>query len=415
MYDKPPMTLPPTAGARERGVARDAHVMAVIGVAHFTSHFFQLMLPPLFPVLRAEMAVPYVALGLVMTVFYAASGLGQAASGFLVDRWGARPVLVAGTALLAFGIGLAGLAGSFGILLAMAALAGLGNAVFHPADFAILNASIDPRRVGRGFAVHTTSGMLGYAAAPATVLGLASVIGWRAALVAVGALGLGVAVLLALRTRGFADHRAAVPARTAHSGPGASLLLAPAVLAAFAFFTILASGHIGLQTFAVTAITALYEAPLALAGGALTAFLLGGAAGTIVGGVLADRTSRHDMVAATGLVLCGAFAALVGTGTLTLALVSLAMAAAGFALGAVSPSRDMLVRAVTPLGASGKVYGFVYSGLDVGSLVAPLLFGWMLDHGQPRAVFLMSAGLLAATVLTVVRVRRRTLPAVARA
>lgn len=406
---------PPTAGARERGVARDARVMAVIGAAHFTSHFFQLALPPLFPVLREELAVPYVALGLVMTAFYAASGLGQAASGFLVDRWGARPVLVAGTAVLALGIGLVGLAGSYGMLLVMAALAGLGNAVFHPADFAILNASVDPRRAGRGFAVHTTSGMLGYAAAPATVLGLASALGWRAALVTVGAFGLGMAGLVALRTRGFADHRATGPARSAPRGQGASLLLAPAVLAVFAFFMVLASGHIGLQTFAVTAITALYDAPLALAGGALTAFLLGGAAGTLGGGVLADRTSRHDLVAGTGLVICGAFAALVGTGTLALGAVPLALAGAGFALGAVSPSRDMLVRAVTPLGASGKVYGFVYSGLDVGSLIAPVLFGWMLDHGQPRAVFLVSAGLLAATVLTVVRVRRGTAPAVARA
>lgn len=409
------MGPPPTAGVRERGVARDARVMTVIGIAHFTSHFLQLALPPLFPVLREALDVPYVALGLVMTVFYAASGIGQAASGFLVDRWGARPVLVAGTALLALGIGLTGLAGSYGAILLVAAVAGLGNAVFHPADFAILNASIDARRAGRAFAVHTISGTIGYAAAPATILGLAGVLGWRSALVVVGGLGLGVAAVLAVRTRGLADHRTSAATTPSAGARVASLLLAPAVLAVFVFFAFLASAQIGLQTFAVTAIIALYEAPLAVAGGALTAFLLGGAAGTAAGGVLADRTSRHDLIATAGLLLCGGFTALVGAGTLPLGLLALAMAASGFALGAVSPSRDMLVRSVTPLGASGKVYGFVYAGLDLGSLIAPVLFGWMLDHGQPRAVFLVAAGLLAATVLTVVRVRRASVPAVARA
>jgi MFS family permease len=396
---------------------RDASVMALIGLAHFTSHFIQLTLPPLFPLLRDDFGVSYVALGLVMTAFYAASGLGQAACGFLVDRWGSRRVLLTGCCLQALGIGLAGLGGSYEGLVGGAVLAGLGNAVYHPADYAILNASVDPRRVGRAFSVHALCGTLGYAAAPAAMLVLASLVHWRVALAIVSLSGLGVAVLLASRLHLTRDHRTLEPAGRRATGFAADVrfLMTAPIIAALVYFALLAMAQGGVQTFSVVALAQIYAAPLDVAGGALTGYLMGIAAGILAGGILADVFPRHGVVAATGLVLSALLTLLAGSGALAAVLLPLVMAGAGFAMGVTSPSRDMLVRATVSVGAAGKVYGFVYSGLDVGSLLAPIVFGWMLDHDLPRAVFAGVALLLLATILTVVQVRRGAVPATARA
>jgi MFS family permease len=176
---------------------KDLRLIGAVGAGHFASHFFQLALPPLFPLLREEFGVGYVSLGLVVSVFYGASSVGQAVSGFLVDRFGARPVLLAGTVALAGATGAAGFAGSLPVLIAIALVAGVGNSVFHPADYAIFNTAVDPKYLGRAYSVHGVAGALGYAASPAAVGGLAALFGWRGALVAVGAGGLIWAVVLA--------------------------------------------------------------------------------------------------------------------------------------------------------------------------------------------------------------------------
>jgi MFS transporter, FSR family, fosmidomycin resistance protein len=388
--------------------------MALIGSAHFVSHFFQLALPPLFPVLRDEFGVGYVALGVVMTAFYGASGIGQTAAGFLVDRFGARTILLAGMSLLAATTALAGFSPSYWALVPVMLLAGFGNSVFHPADYAIFNASLDPGRLGRAYGVHSICGNLGWAAAPVVIVGLGSAFGWRMALVVAGGLGLVATLMLARGTRALVDHRQGIAGRADVPDlvSDVRLLLAPPILIAFTYFALLATSLIGIQTFSVSAMVAIYAAPLGLATYALTAFLLGGSAGTAVGGVLADRTRRHDLVAASGMLVAAAFTLLVGTALPPVALLPVAMALAGFSLGLTSPSRDMLVRAATPVGASGKVYGFVYSGLDLGSLVTPLVFGWLLDGGAPRAVFMASAALMVVTIVTVVQVRRQSIPVV---
>ena len=375
-----------------------------------TSHFFSLALPPLFPVFRAEFGAPYVAFGLLITLFYSTSAVGQASAGFLVDRVGALRVLLAGLALEAGAVGLGAFATSYGALVPVAVLAGLGNSVFHPADYAILNASVDARRLGRGYGAHGICGNVGWAIAPVFVVGLGSLFGWRAALLAASGAGLGVALLLAGQRRCFRDHRAAAGAGAPRAGvPGANgarLLLTAPLLSAFAYFAFLATAQVGLQTFMVSALVALYQAPLAAATGALTGFLLGGSAGILTGGVVADRTPRHDLVAAGGMLACGAFTLVVAGVAPPLALVAGVTACAGFAMGFSAPSRDLLVRGVTPTGASGKVFGFVYSGLDLGSSTTPLVFGWLLDRGEPRAVFVVAAVLMAATAATVMPLRR---------
>jgi MFS family permease len=355
--------------------------------------------------------VPYVALGLAMSVFYGASGVGQPLSGFLVDRVGAHRVLLGGMALFSASIALAGLVPAYWLLLPVALLAGLGNSVFHPADYSILNASVDPRRIGRGYSVHAISGNLGWAVAPSVVVGLTAHFGWRAALVTVGAAGLAVVSVLATQLRA-AGGPATERARSA-TGREVRLLLTAPILSAFAYFALIATALIGLQTFGVTTLMRIYDTPLALATGALTAFLVGGASGILAGGLLADRTQRHDVVAVAGLVTAAGFMLLLATGAVAPALLPVILAVTGFCHGATGPSRDMLVRSATPPGASGKVFGFVYSGLDLGSCLTPLAFGWLLDHGDPRLLLVAVGVLMLGTIATVVQVRRtaRIVPA----
>lgn len=397
-----------SASSRATTFKRDARIIGVVGSAHFVSHFFQLTLPPLFPLMKETFDVPYVALGFMMSVMYAASGIGQTVSGFLVDRFGAARVLVSGMVLFAAAIGAAGLAPSYWVLVPIAVLAGLGNSVFHPADYSIFNASVSSRRLGRAYGVHSIGGSLGWTVAPAVIVTLTAHSSWRVALITVGTAGVLLALLLSTQRAWLADAAVAPSESQADGGLAADirLLFVAPVLAAFAYFALLATSLIGIQTFSVSALVALYHAPLGLATGALTAFLLGTAGGVLLGGFLADRTRRHDVVAATGMASAAVLALLLGSGALAFAALPVVMALAGFALGVTSPSRDMLVRAATPRGASGKVYGFVYSGLDLGSALTPLMFGWLLDRGEPRAVFVVSAVFMLLTITTVVQVRR---------
>jgi predicted MFS family arabinose efflux permease len=252
--------------------------------------------------------------------------------------------------------------------------------------------------------VHSISGNLGWAVAPTVVFGLTAHFGWRAALVTVGSLGLAMVVLLGTQRAAF------VQSRYDTRGTGAvadmRLLLSAPILSAFAYFAFIATALIGVQTFGVTGLMRIYDTPLALATGALTAFLLGSAAGILAGGFLADRTRRHDLVAVGGLVIAAGFMMLLATGALAPSLLPVILALTGLCHGATGPSRDMLVRAATPPGASGKVFGFVYSGLDLGSCLTPLAFGWLLDHGDPRMLFVAVAILMLMTIGTVVQVRR---------
>jgi len=319
-------------------------------------------------------------------------------------------VLLFGLSLLAGAIGLAALARSYAMLVPVAVLAGLGNSVFHPADYAILGASVDPRRLGRGYSAHGISGNLGWAVAPPFIVGLSGLFGWRVALLLAACAGFAVALLLAHQRHAFLDHRASAAgdgvSEAATLAQGARFLLTSPLLSAFAFFAFLATAQVGLQTFMVSGLVALYQAPLALATGALTGFLLGSSAGILTGGVVADRTRRHGLVASGGMLACGAFTLAVATVAAPTALIVVATTCAGFCMGLTSPSRDMLVRGITPPGATGRVFGFVYSGLDVGSSTTPLVFGWLLDRGEPRAIFVVAAILMAATAATVIQLRR---------
>jgi len=393
---------------------RDARVIGLIGFAHSLSHFFQLALPPLFPLLRAEFDVSWSALGALVATFYVASALTQFAAGFVVDKIGARPVLFGGLALLAGGTMLAGLAPGFLWLYPLVALMGVGNGVFHPVDFAILNANVAQRRLGHAYSMHGVGGNLGYALAPVVSFGLGALFGWRGALGAMGAIGFVALAVLATQRAVLTCHVGRGGAAHSHAG-ALALFRQPAIVACFGYFFIYTVGTIGLQTFAPATLNATFGVPMALATSAVTAMLLGGTAGIVTGGFIAARTARHGHVAGAGLASGAVLMLIVGLVHPPVSLLLPLFAATGFSYGITGPSRDMIVKAATPAGASGRVYGFVYSGLDLGSMLGPLWFGFMLDHGAAQAIYFAVAGCFLVAIGTVVQVRRTTPLAVARA
>ena len=394
---------------------RDARVIGLIGSAHFLSHFLQLALPPLFPLLKAEFGASYATLGALVSVFYVASGLCQFGAGFAVDRHGARPVLLGGMGLLAGGALLAGLMPAVGWLFPLAFLMGLGNGVFHPADFAVLNANVAPKHLGHAYSTHGIGGSLGYALAPVVSYGLGSTLGWRPALVTMGALGLVALAVLATQRHALSSrvHDAAQPRPSLATT--VALFRQRAILLCFAYFAVLTLGTIGITTFSGTALNAAYGVPLALATSALTAYLLGSTGGILTGGFLAAHTAHHDRVAAGGLAAAGTLMLGVAALPTVAPFVVPLFALTGFVVGATGPSRDMIVRGATPAGAAGRVYGFVYSGLDLGATIAPVAVGAVLDHGAPRAMFAAVALCMFVAIGTVLQVRRASPPRAATA
>jgi MFS family permease len=389
------MTQTISVPARRFGELR---VVAPVCAAHFVSHYYMIMLAPLFAFVRADYGVSYTDLALALTAFNVVSAVLQTPAGFLVDRIGARGVLIAGVALGTAAFAVAGLVHSFVVFIAMYALAGLGNTAYHPADYSLLSHHTPPSRIGQVFSFHTFSGILGAAVAPVTLLAMQSRFGWRGAYV--GAAILGVAVLaLLIAQRPTAADRMAEKRRAAPPLPGGAsptnndgwrLLLSPPIMLNLGFFVLISITG-GLNTFLVVALGALYGTPNTLANVALTALLLMNALGVLIGGVLASRTTRHATVAALSLAFAGIATALVGIIGFSSYSLVLMTSLSGLFVGMVSPSRDMLVRAVTPPGAFGRVFGFVTSGFNIGSMIAPMIYGMMMDRGEPRALFLFSA------------------------
>ena len=394
-----------TAGS---SLQSDVRVMSLIGGAHFLSHFYQLVLPPLYPLLRAEFDVSYAALGLLTGTLFVASGISQPVAGFLVDRYGARSVLLAGLALFSGATAALGLAPNFWSMFLFVIVAGLGNAVFHPADFAILNASVNPGRLGRAYGVHGIAGNLGWVAAVPASLTLGEFFGWRTALIALGCLGLAATVYLASQRDAMVDHRRpkSESAVSTSLAEDMRMLMSPHILLSFAFFALMSMALIGVQTFVPQALIQFHDMPVALAGGALTAFLGGGVFGTLAGGVVADRVRRPETVISIVLTAFAAIFLILAVQGLPHVLILSVFVVTGMLLGASGPPRDMLVRNRTPAGAAGKVYGFVYAGLDAGAAVMPPVFGWLLDQDAPRAIFLLMSLVIALSVLTVLQLRR---------
>ncbi len=392
-------TYPPARG--------EAKLLTLISTGHFFSHFYLIVLPPLFPLLAAELDVGYAALGLLLSLPNLATIVLQTPVGFLVDRFGARRPLVIGLVVMGGAVAGAGIAPGYGALTVLMVLMGVGNSVFHPADYAILAARIDPARLGRAFSVHTFAGSLGWAAAPATVVFLTALWSWHVALVAVGLSGVAMALVILSQGRCLDMPEAAqpgaapapatgpVPAPAQDPAPGKrgslGLLLSAPMLLLFAYMMMSAVSNSGLNGFTVVTLVELHGADLVTANAALTVLLIATAVGVLAGGVLADRTRRHDLIISAGFFVAAALLVIVGLMSLPLAALMAAMTVVGLARGAIQPSRDMMVRRVAPEGQVGAVFGFVTTGMNVGGALAPVFFGWLVDRGLVSWVFVFAA------------------------
>lgn len=393
-----------------KGAKADTIVVTLVSLAHGVSHLFQLAMPPLFPLIREELGVSYAALGFVVTLYFTISGIFQPVSGFVVDRYGARAVLVGGMILATLGTLVSALAGDYATLVAGALIAGLGNAVFHPSDFALINGRVAPHRLGHAYSAHGIAGALGYAVAPVFSGGLGALFGWHTALLAAAAVGVAVLALILVNACHLHVQRDHVPRTRPALAHGMRVLLAPPVLLCFVYFTVYAAGLVGLQSFGVAAMQAQFGVAATLASSALTAYMIGSATGIFAGGFIATRTTRHDAVAAAGLAVGAAAILTIATGAIPGVALPVALACAGFAMGTTGPSRDLIVRGSTPAGSTGKVFGFVYSGLDVGSLATPVLYGWLMDARLPQGVFYGVFGLTVLAILTVLQLPGRARP-----
>jgi MFS family permease len=366
------------------------------------SHYYIIALAPLMPFVRDEYRVTYTEIGLAFAVFNIVTAVFQTPAGFLVDRLGARTLLILGLVIGATCFVTAGLVDSFWVMIAMFAIAGMGNTVYHPANYALLSQHVTSDRIGQAFSLHTFAGMLGSAVAPASLLMMQSSWGWRGAFIGTGVLGFAVALLL-LRVRDGATTTATAGTHPASESLDASwqLLLSAPILLNLAFFILLAMMSSGLYNYSVVALGALYGTPVTTANAALTGNLLLSAAGVLVGGLLVTRTKRHSLVATLGLTAMALSVVLVALVDLSSLALIAAMSLAGLFSGVIMPSRDMIVREVTPPGSFGKVFGFVTTGFNIGGIVSPLIFGAVMDHGSPRMVFLLVAAFTLLGIVTV--------------
>lgn len=399
-----PLGLPAGAASGPKW-SRETRVIALVAVAHFVSHVHIMLLPPLFGEVREAFGVSYIQIGLALTAFNVASALLQTPAGFLVDRIGPRAMLTGGLLLGAVAIAAAALLPGYWFFVIAYGFLGVANTVYHPADYAILSATVDHRRIGKAFSIHTFAGYLGSGVTPALVLACAAVWGWRGGFLF--AAGLSFAVALLVIVAGSILPRAIhKPAPASSKGGetkvGLDLLLSKPILRNLLFFFCLAMANSGIQTFTVVGLEAIHGTSFSAANVALSGFLLCSAFGVLLGGIIADRTPHHERVAAVGFAFTSTMAILMAWVNMPAAVLVGVMSLGGLLNGMIQPSRDMMVRAVTPPGSFGKVFGFVSTGFNLGGMVSPLLFGWLMDRGEPRAIFMIVVGFILLALVTAI-------------
>lgn len=400
------MTAPYIAGRA------DTLVIGLVALAHLLSHFYQVVLGPLFPLLKEEFGVSYTELGLTISVLYGVSGVCQAFVGILVDRYGGYRLMIFGVVTMSTAVLLMGFAPAYWVLLPLAALAALGNSVFHPADLSILSEKVHPSRLGRAFGIHGFGGTCGYFISPIIVYyGVTSVVGWRMGLIVAGLIGLSAALLiwryrsvLAMPRRDpkFGEERGG----KADIGFYRDLVTSAPLMSAFFYFVLVAAALAGMQGFTVTALVERFDTPLHLAAAGVTAYFFGGAVGILLGGEIADRFRYPAFIASGGLAIAAVLMSTIGLFDMSITMIIGIMCSVGFWSGITQPSRDILVKGAAPERASGKTFGFVYSGLDLGGAVAPLYFGYLMDGGLYNEVFLVIGGLYALAIFTILQLRR---------
>ena len=392
-----------TAAAAITG--REVRAISLIGFGHFLSHFYLFGLVPLFASIRDDLGVSILELGAILTAYNVATGVLQTPMGILVDRLGARRVLIGGLFVTAAGFGLAGFTGSYWELLILFFIAGAGNSVFHPADYVILTASVDSTRQGRAYSMHSFGGSLGTAAGPAVMALLLIYTDWRTALMIAGAVGVLLSLVFVFSGDTLRED-ATRKQKTKSEAPLRSMINRGVVLL-FLFYVLTSAANIGITAFAPIYLPALYDVSVRTASFILSVLLFSNAIGTLFGGWLADKTDRHDLVLVVAFSIYAVVLTIVGTAMLPITLVIGCFLIGGFVRGIVNPSRDMMVREVAPAGALGTVFAFVSTGFNVGQGLAPLAYGALLDSGLANEVLYLSAGFMVLSILLLVFSRNR--------
>ncbi|MYM26548.1 MFS transporter [Duganella sp. FT135W] len=385
---------------------QDARVITLVGLAHGTSHFYHVILAALIPWLKPEFGLSYSELGLLMTIFFVVSGVGQAMAGFVVDRLGARAVLFSGIALLGVSAVLLSSAHTYTQLMLGALLAGCGNSVFHPADYTLLNQRVSKARLAHGFSVHGISGNIGWALSPLFLTFVAGRTDWRTALLSAALLPLVVLVLLVWNRHALRPEPAAIPVAGGAAGDASAFgfLKLKVVWLCFAFFFISAVALAGVQTFASTSLVSLYGMSLATATSAYTCYMFASAAGMLYGGFLGAGSRNHDRIIMIAFGSAAVLALVLAAAVVPAWMAVVLMGLIGLVTGISGPSRDLMIRSAAPANATGRVFGVVYSGLDSGLAVGPMMFGAMMDANHPAGVFVGIAIFQALVILTAVGV-----------
>lgn len=384
----------------------DVKILSLVSAGHFCSHFYMLTLPALFIFLNRDLGISFTALGVMLSARYVATGMAQVPMGFMVDKYGAKPVLMMGIFVMVTAFGLMAMAPNYWVLLLLVVIGGIGDAVFHPADYAILNGSVSSARMGRAFSVHTFSGHLGFAAAPVAITFLSTQFDWRIALWVVAGFGYAILLLLLSQWSSLKDDRIAPKKKkdgekAETAGDHARLLLSRPVLVLFSFFAMSTLAGNGLHSFAIPALNALHGTSAVDAGFAVGTYMLVSSFAVLAGGVIADNIQRQDRFAAMVYGVSIIAVVMITFFALHYVLLVLFFGLAGFCHGVIRPARDMMVREVTPAGSSGKVFGFIFTGQNVGGGIAPIALGFVLDNFPPEYIFIISIGFLVLCIVTI--------------
>jgi len=394
--------------------ASDVRVISLISLAHGSSHFFHLILPPMFPWLKDAFALSYAELGLLMSVFFVVSCIVQATSGFLVDRIGARPVLFAGLGLLVLAAFIYFQSNGYLMLMLGAVIAGCGNGIFHPVDYTLINHKVSPANLPYAYSMHGVTGYLGWAAAPVFMVGIAQLADWRIAFLSAAVLEVFILLILWLNKNQLIDNVKERHENTQASNPGSNsesafaFLKLPAVWLCWVFFFFSMASTSSLQSFSPSALFKIYELPVNVGNYFLTLLALGSAVGVLLGGYLAAKLQAPEKIVSSCLFLTIVLCLLLATGLTSVDLIPVIFFVLGFGYGVVAPSRDLLVKQATPKGVAGRVYGIVYSGIDLGAAVGPFIFGFLMDAGLPKALFLGIALFQLMIIPTVFKVSSNT-------
>jgi MFS family permease len=388
-----------TAGSFSR---KDVRVLSVVCAGHFFSHFYIITLPPLFFAINHDLGISFLLLGVLMSVRSGVSGFMQIPAGVLVDRIGAKPVILGGMLLQASACLLSGFATNYPTLIVCSLGIALGSSVFHPTDYAILNASIDRRYTGRVFALHSFIGQVGTAVSPLVVGTLAALFNWRVAQTVVGLIGF--PVVLALMTQWSAMRDDIVPVtrkrridETSAAAPRTfwqeiQTFISKPMMIMFVFFSMTSLQSNGIQSFFVSGLVAVHSGTsIAAASAALTAYLALLAVGILGGGWVVDMFGRQDITAGVAFAISTIIMLLVAFFRIGDVGLLLVMGISGLMQGAIRPARDMMVRSLVPKSAMGRAFGFVSSGSAIGGSCAPIAFGWLIDIGHPDVIFYMLA------------------------